>query len=758
MPIFRKLVIGSSLPLLSLLDAAQSTSYCDVFGLRREGTGGGLTRETTARAVGASSPTRVGTWISGGEIGMAMDVQLSTGIPGLDRLLRGLIAGDNLVWQVDSVADFAPFVPAFCRHALSRGRRVVYFRFADHPPLIPEELPATVVQLDTAGGFEQLITEIHRVLSETGREAVFLFDCLSMLADAWFSDRMLGNFFRLTCPYVLDLEALAYFPLLRGRHSVHAVAPIRNTTQIFLDVYRHREELYVHPIKVEHRYSPTMHMLHGWEGDDFVPLEESSTTAEILTSIPWTGLDSVRMQRGIWTRSLARAEQVWEEVQAGSRPPEDAVDCCDQLLQMIVTRDERVLELARRHLDLGDILQISHRMIGTGLIGGKSVGMLLARAILARSTERWAGLLESHDSFYVGSDVFYSYLVENGCWWLRQKQRDPNSFLDGVEETRRRILTGRFPELIEKEFGEMLEYFGQSPIIVRSSSLLEDNYGNAFAGKYESIFCANQGPHQKRLADFLAAVRAIYASTMSENALRYRAQRGLLDRDEQMSLLVQRVSGSRWGSWFFPQVAGVGYSFNPYVWSRYIDPKAGMVRLVFGLGTRAVDRSDDDYTRVVALNDPQRRPESGTEQVRQYSQRRVDVIDLEASRLASRDFADVCRQCPTLPLEKFASQDLELAAWAAEQSLDERSSLVLTFDHLLTQTPFVEDMRDMLATLERAYGSPVDLEFTTNFFSKDDYKISLVQCRPLQIATASSRRIGPRRFPPPTWCWSRPER
>ncbi len=678
---------------------------------------------------------------------MAMDVQLSTGIPGLDRLLRGLILGDNLVWQVDSVADFAPFVPPFCRHALARGRRIVYFRFADHPPLVPEELPATVVQLDTAAGFEQMITEIHRVLSETGREAVFIFDCLSMLADAWFSDRMLGNFFRLTCPYVLDLEALAYFPLLRGRHSLHAVAPIRNTTQIFLDVYRHREELYVHPIKVEHRYSPTMHMLHGWEGDDFVPLEESSTTAEILTSIPWTGLDSVRMQRGIWTRSLARAEQIWEEVQAGTRSPEEAADCCEQLLQMIVTRDERVLDLARRHLDLGEILQISRRMIGTGLIGGKSVGMLLARAILARSTPRWADLLEAHDSFYIGSDVFYSYLVENGCWWLRQKQRNPNSFLDGVEEARRRILTGRFSEHIEKEFGEMLEYFGQSPIIVRSSSLLEDNYGNAFAGKYESIFCANQGPHQKRLADFLAAVRAIYASTMSENALRYRAQRGLLDRDEQMSLLVQRVSGARWGSWFFPQVAGVGYSFNPYVWSRYIDPKAGMVRLVFGLGTRAVDRSDDDYTRVVALNDPQRRPESGTEQVRQYSQRKVDVIDLEASRLASRDFADVCQQCPTLPLEKFASQDLDLAAWAADKSLDERSSLVLTFDHLLTQTPFVEDMRGMLATLERAYGSPVDLEFTTNFFSKDDYKISLVQCRPLQIATATVAADRPQEIP-----------
>lgn len=669
---------------------------------------------------------------------MIKDARLSTGIAGLDRLLRGLIAGDNLVWQVDAIEDFAPFVPPFCRHVLAQGKRIVYFRFGNHPPLVPEELPVTVCELDPGLGCEQFITKVHSVLGETGGDAHFVFDSLSSLADAWYSDRMLGNFFRLTCPYVLDLESLAYFPLLRNRHSFQAMQPILNTTQIWLDVYRHRSELYVHPTKVEQRYSPTMHTLHAWEGDDFVPLTESSTTAEILTMMPWTGLESVRMRQGTWTRTLSQAEQIWEEVQAGTRPQQDADECLGRLLTMIVSQDERVLDLAKRYFTLGDVLQISRRMIGTGRIGGKSVGMLLARAILRRSNSRWQEVLEAHDSFYIGSDVFYSYLVENGCWWMRQRQRDPATFLDGVEEARRRILSGSFPAHIEQEFSEMLAYFGQSPIIVRSSSLLEDNYGNAFAGKYESIFCANQGPHQKRLADFLSAVRAIYASTMSEKALRYRAQRGLLEHDEQMSLLVQRVSGSRYGGLFFPQLAGVGYSFNPYVWNSYIDPAAGMVRLVFGLGTRAVDRSDDDYTRVVALNDPQRRPESGSAEVRQYSQRRVDVIDLEASSLASKDFVDVIGDCGSLPLDVFASEDREIAQWAAGRNMPQQGSQVLTFDKLLKQTPFVQDMREILAALQEAYGSPVDLEFTANFFTKDDYKINPVQCRPLQIATGSA--------------------
>jgi hypothetical protein len=666
---------------------------------------------------------------------MVVTTQLSTGLPGLDHLLKGVLAGDNLVWEVEDVADFAPFVPPYCERALAQGRKVVYFRFADHPPLVPESLPVAVCELNASLGFEQFITEIHRVIGQSGNSTFYVFDCLSALAEAWCSDRMLSSFFRLTCPYVYDVESIAYFPILRNRHAFQAILPITETAQVVLEIHRHRGQTYLYPIKVEHRYSPTMYMLHAWEGEEFQPVVESSTISEILTSMPWSGLDSVRLRQGIWSRDLLAAEEIWEGVQAGERPAQDAEECLRRLLRMVITRDPRVLELAQRYFTLGDALAVAKRVVGTGLIGGKAVGMLLARAILQKADPRWTEVLESHDSFYVGSDVFYSFLVENGCWWLRQKQRDPHAFLDGQYEARRRIIMGSFPKAIEEQFSEMLAYFGQSPIIVRSSSLLEDAYGNAFAGKYESIFCANQGSHQKRLADFVAAVKRIYASTMGEKALRYRAQRGLLEHDEQMSLLVQRVSGSRYENFFFPQVAGVAYSLNPYVWSKYIDPKAGMVRLVFGLGTRAVDRADDDYTRVVALNAPERRPESGLNEVRQYSQRKVDVIDLETNQLQAHQFIDLIPKCGTLPIHLFASQDPELARLAGAHRLGPSASLVLTFESLLSETPFVSDMRSMTRTLQDAYGCPVDLEFTANFFAKNRYRINPVQCRPLQIAT-----------------------
>ena len=78
-----------------------------------------------------------------------------------------------------------------------------------------------------------------------------------------------------------------------------------------------------------------------------------------------------------------------------------------------------------------------------------------------------------------------------------------------------------------EQFRNMLDYFGQAPIIVRSSSLLEDSFGNAFAGKYRSEFCTNQGSPDERLEVFLRAVKLVYASTLSPYALSYLRGQGV---------------------------------------------------------------------------------------------------------------------------------------------------------------------------------------------------------------------------------------
>ena len=655
---------------------------------------------------------------------------LSTGIPDLDHTIRGVLAGDNIVWQVDDIAEYQAFVLPFAQAAQDNGRVLIYFRFARHEPLLPAFMATEVHELDPQIGFEGFIARIHEVIRRVGKGAFYVFDCLSCLAVDWYSDQMLGNFFMLTCPYLFDLETVTYFALFRNYHTQHAIGPISRTTQLFLDVYSHKGHLYLRPMKTQHRHSPTINMLHEWrkEDDTFHAVSSSNVISEILTSARWSGL-SADSSGDFWETAFVRAREM---IKSGTyRPdiPERGKTLYEQLSRMIISRDEGMQRLIARNLTLEDILDVRKRMIGTGLIGGKTVGMLLARAILKRTDPRYVELLEEHDSFYIGSDAFYTFLVRNGIWKVRQNQSDPERFLEGAEEARHMIIRGDFPSYILQQFDEMLDYFGPSPFIVRSSSLLEDNYGNSYAGKYDSVFCANQGPRERRLQDLLAAVKTIYASSMSERALNYRAHRGVLDKDEQMALLVMRVSGASYRHYFYPQAAGVAFSFNPYAWSPDIDPEAGVMRLVFGLGTRAVDRSDDDHTRIVALNAPDKRPEGNFEATLQYTQRRVDCLDLESNQPASELFSDLIKTPPEdLPLDMFAAADF--VNLPDGRRVERR---MLTFDKLLKETPFVRDMRDMLNILHEAYDYPVDIEFTLNFVDEKNYRINLVQCRPLQV-------------------------
>ena len=395
-----------------------------------------------------------------------IDVQPSTGLAGLDAVLGGVMPGDNIVWQVDSIDDYRPFVEPYCRNAAQQGRRLIYFRFARHQPLTDANSGAEVHLLQPEAGFEQCITEIHRVIEDVGAGGYYLFDCLSDLPADWCSDRMLGNFFMLTCPYLHDHGAVAYFAVLRNHHSFHATIPITNTTQILIDVYRHKGKLYVHPLKVQQRHSHRMYVLHVWEGAEFLPVTQSVTITEILAAVPWSRLDSAGAHLGFWSSAFTRAEQLQAVLDRGEQPTEDVGAFVRRLLRMAVARDGRILDLAEKYLSLRDVVAVRRRMIGTGLLGGKAVGMLLARAILRKADSRWEEVLEPHDSFFIGSDVFYTYLVQNDLWWTKQKQKDPETFLEGAESTRQKMLSGTFHEYIIKQFADMLDYFGQSPIIV----------------------------------------------------------------------------------------------------------------------------------------------------------------------------------------------------------------------------------------------------------------------------------------------------
>jgi hypothetical protein len=669
----------------------------------------------------------------------------STGIGGLDEVLTGLEKGDNVVWQVDCIEDFSPFVRSYVERANRQARRLVYMRFANHRPLIEPGTGVRIYNLDAGTGFETFTAQVHDIIASEGKETYYVFDCLSYLLDAWATDLMIGNFFMVTCPYLFELDTIAYFTLLRNRHSFKTIARIRETTQLLLDLYKIEGKHCLHPLKVWKRYSPTMFLPHLQQNEAFVPITSSVDATKLLAYISEQGIKPAERALDYWDRLFLQAVELSEQPNA---PLRDTQQTLDRLCRIMIGRDNRILSLAKKHFTLGDLCAIKNRLIGTGFIGGKAVGMLLANKIISKDELDLNRHLEPHDSFYVGSDVFYTYLVENGCWKLRMEQKTKEGYFKTATQLREKLLHGRFPDQIREQFQEMIEYFGQSPIIVRSSSLLEDAFGNAFAGKYESIFCVNQGGPEQRYADFEEAVRRVYSSTMNENALTYRLQRGLDQRDEQMALLVQRVSGSYRNSYFFPELAGVGMSHNTFVWKQDLDPKAGLLRLVFGLGTRAVNRVEDDYPRIIALDQPLVRPVSGMEDIRKYSQYRVDLLDTKENSLRTIPFRQLLDDKLDIKRDFVAVRDHQLARQARQQGKTKVEHWLLTFEKLLTDTSFTQIMKSILSVLESNYQYPVDIEFTVNFTQDNKPVINLLQCRPLQTRGQQSHIEIPEQHDP----------
>ncbi|MBU4376217.1 MAG: PEP/pyruvate-binding domain-containing protein [Candidatus Omnitrophica bacterium] len=658
---------------------------------------------------------------------------ITTGLRGLDEVITGLRKGDNVVWQVEDMKDYADFVDPFVKSALRDNKKIIYMRFASHKPLLEAKDKVKIYKLNAKSGFETFTTNINGIITKEGRGAYYVFDCLSDLLPAWATDLMIGNFFMVTCPYLYELDTVTYFAILRDKHSFKTIARIRETTQLLIDVYRCEGASYVHPLKVWNRYTRTMFLPHTKDDDKFIPLTDSADAAKFLSHITAKKAEEAKRNLDYWDLLFLEAE----ELIRNNAPKEKKNKMFDLLSGIMVTRDKKIASLVKNNLTLENLLVLKTRLIGTGFIGGKAAGMLLARKMLLKDRSfDWAKISEEHDSFYIGADVFYTYIVQNGWWKLRMEQKTEEGYFEIARVLKDKMLFGKFPEELMEQFQQMIEYFGTSPIIVRSSSLLEDGFGNAFAGKYESIFCPNQGTPEERYIKFAEAVKRIYSSAMGEEALNYRLQRGLHKRDEQMALLVQRVSGSYHKNYFFPDIAGVGISYNTYVWNEKMDAKAGMVRLVAGLGTRAVNRVEGDYARIVALDQPLLRPYSDINDIRKFSQHEVDLIDVKENSFKSVSFLDLLSEKTGLRLDEIALKDEEITAQMAERGVEDKEYSILTFDNLVSKRSFITILKKILKILESNYKYPVDIEFTINFNKNSAkgarFKINLLQCRPLQ--------------------------
>jgi len=404
------------------------------------------------------------------------------------------------------------------------------------------------------------------------------------------------------------------------------------------------------------------------------------------------------------------------------------------LARHLISDDLKFIGIAKRNLYVRDYDDLVQRIIGSdtniGRIGGKAGGMLLAHRIVAA-----AGLdagpdlpITIPDSYYLRSDVIEQFLELNRLTiYHSQKYKDIEDIRNEYPLIRGVFRNADFPVEIVHQLRALLEKLDTSPLIIRSSSLLEDRFGSAFSGKYASIFVPNQGPLEVRLRALLGAIGEVYASTIGPDPILYRQKHNLIDYDEEMGVLIQRVVGAPFGDYFLPAFAGVAFSRNEYRWSPRLRREDGFMRLVMGLGTRAVDRVGGDYPRMVAMGAPTVRPQSGVQEIISQSQRTLDVINLKRDRFDSINLTQLLSGTESFPmLDRIVSvrREDELFSPPGTYVDADPADLCVTFDKLLEQHPFASRVQKVLALLERKFGEPVDIEFAC-----DGKMFYLLQCR-----------------------------
>ncbi len=423
------------------------------------------------------------------------------------------------------------------------------------------------------------------------------------------------------------------------------------------------------------------------------------------------------------------------------------------LIRKFISDQLEYIGVARHFIKITDFPPLMKRTLGSrrgmGRIGGKAAGMVLARKVLQthfQSRKEPPPLeIAVPDTWYLRSDLFKDFSRQNDLMdYYDIKYKSVAEIQKAYPLIRDVYKNGHFSPYIMRHFRSLLEETGNAPLIVRSSSLLEDNFGSAFCGKYQSIYVANQGRIEDRLHELVGAIAEVYASTLGPDPILYRHERNLLDYDEQMGVMIQKVVGFRHGDYFLPAWAGVAFSRNEWRWTPRIKREDGLLRIVLGLGTRAVDRVGDDYPRMVPLGMPDLRPEVSAEDIFRYSQRFADAVNMKTNRFEKVPMHDLLSNTNFPDLYQLVSilDQGMMQAPAMRRINAPVSSLAVTFDGLLSGT-FPALMREILQTLESAYGWPMDLEF-----AYDGEKLYILQCRPQGQRSESEDVAIPTNIPP----------
>jgi len=362
-------------------------------------------------------------------------------------------------------------------------------------------------------------------------------------------------------------------------------------------------------------------------------------------------------------------------------------------------------------------IQLSH--IGTGSFGGKARGIVFLGKILSKyvTDDMFHNLrITIPRSIVLSTDVFDTFIEQNGL-----------SKLDFSHMTDERIasnfIAASLPATI---IGDLRSFIRNTkrPLILRSSSLLEDSLLQPFAGIYASMLLPNESwETDLRFQEVCNAIKYVYASTYFEKARSYIKSTTKNVSDEKMAVLIQEVVGNKYETYFYPNISGVAKSYNYYP-SGPCKPEDGIVYLALGLGKSIVDGGSS----YCFCPEKPKAPLFGTpKDFIRYSQKSFYALKLKSVyTVHSKDEETTLDKLEIDIAKKHGVLDKVASTYLPRDDslypgLYDEGAIVIDFGPIVNYDfiPLAKALKLLLRIGELALGYPVEIEFAINF-SKDE--------------------------------------
>ncbi|MBW1961790.1 MAG: hypothetical protein JRJ04_10070 [Deltaproteobacteria bacterium] len=373
--------------------------------------------------------------------------------------------------------------------------------------------------------------------------------------------------------------------------------------------------------------------------------------------------------------------------------------------------------------------------IGKGSLGGKARGLAFIWDLLKRHPqflEKYPQVdIDVPKMVVIATDGFDAFIAENG---LRKHATSDSSDYQVIEE----FLAAHFPDWLHDDLDVFLDNVTY-PLAVRSSSLFEDAQYYPCAGIYKTYMLPNNDPDPAvRLRQLIQAIKLVYASTYLETPKAFAKRTGLRTEEEKMAVIIQALTGHRYGDYFYPAISGVAQSYNYYPLS-YMKPEEGIVHIALGLGKMVVE---DGTALRFCPKYPRFLPQFSTvRDILENSQRTFYALkltavpeDLDPAGEATVKRLEIENTTDHRPVQTLSSTYLPEDQRIRDTFINPGHH-VLTFASILKyrSLPMPEILSDLLEMGRKGMGCPVEIEFSINLPENSDQKpeFAILQIRPM---------------------------